>query len=119
MQGRHIYRVNPPAEPPSPGLLDETARVQVITVYLPDYLHKQRGLSIERATIVGVIFGVATTVGQLGGAQLGQRLYNRRARLQPLLMGVRELIVVRGNGSALLFAVGFRRADARFPLPTY
>eukprot|EP00903_Cladosiphon_okamuranus_P006010 g5930.t1 len=59
----------------------------VITVYLPDFLHKQRGLSIERATVIGVTFGVATTVGQLAGAQLGQKLYNFRARLQPLLMG--------------------------------
>ncbi|CAN0406983.1 unnamed protein product, partial [Hapterophycus canaliculatus] len=61
---------------------------QVITVFLPDYLHRQRGLSIRRATVVGVIFGVATSAGQLLGARFGQKLYNRNARLQPLLMGV-------------------------------
>lgn len=66
--------------------------MQVITAYLPDFLHKQRGLSIQGATVIGVIFGVATTVGQLAGAQIGQRLYNRRARLQSLLMGVRAIL---------------------------
>lgn len=84
--------------------------MQVITIYLPDFLHKQRGLSIERATIIGVIFGVATTVGQLAGAQLGQRLYNRRAKLQPLLMGVSEsfLPFFRGGAFSILFVQGFR-----------
>ncbi|CAM9496286.1 unnamed protein product [Pylaiella littoralis] len=63
----------------------------VITVYLPDFLHKQRGLSIEMATVVGVVFGVATVAGQLLGAKMGQNLYNRSARLQPLLMGATTL----------------------------
>ncbi|CAM9844850.1 unnamed protein product, partial [Laminaria digitata] len=60
----------------------------VISTYMTDYLHKQRGMTVERGTIVGVMFGVGTILGQLGGAKIGQNLYNRRAALQPLFMGV-------------------------------
>eukprot|EP00904_Undaria_pinnatifida_P005243 jgi/Undpi1/1849/HiC_scaffold_12.g05236.m1 len=60
----------------------------VMSVYMTDFLHKQRGMTVERATVVAVVFGVGTTVGQLGGAKVGQSLYNRRAALQPLFMGV-------------------------------
>lgn len=59
-----------------------------MSVYMTDFLHKQRGMTVERATVVAVVFGVGTTVGQLGGAKVGQSLYNRRAALQPLFMGV-------------------------------
>ncbi|CAM9713752.1 unnamed protein product, partial [Ectocarpus sp. 12 AP-2014] len=64
----------------------------VITVFLPDYLHKQRGMSIKTATVVGMVFGVATVAGQVVGAKVGQSLYNRRPRNQALLMGVRTLL---------------------------
>ncbi|CAM9521048.1 unnamed protein product [Ectocarpus sp. 12 AP-2014] len=60
----------------------------VITVFLPDYLHKQRGMSIKTATVVGMVFGVATVAGQVVGAKVGQSLYNRRPRNQALLMGM-------------------------------
>ncbi|CAN0230576.1 unnamed protein product [Ectocarpus fasciculatus] len=65
--------------------------MQVITVFLPDYLHKQRGMSIKTATVVNMVFGAATVAGQVVGAKVGQSLYNRRARNQALLMGVRVL----------------------------
>ncbi|CAB1112629.1 unnamed protein product [Ectocarpus sp. CCAP 1310/34] len=60
----------------------------VITVFLPDYLHKQRGMSIKTATVVGMVFGAATVAGQVVGAKVGQNLYNRRPENQALLMGV-------------------------------
>ncbi|CBJ27012.1 MFS family transporter: sugar [Ectocarpus siliculosus] len=60
----------------------------VITVFLPDYLHKQRGMSIKTATVVGMMFGAATVAGQVVGAKVGQSLYNRRPRNQALLMGM-------------------------------
>ncbi|CAM9778791.1 unnamed protein product [Ascophyllum nodosum] len=59
----------------------------VIGVYLNDFLHKQRGLTIEQATTVVVLFGVSASVGQLAGAKIGQLAYNRHAVLQSLLMG--------------------------------
>lgn len=66
-------------------------KLQVIMVYLNDFLHKQRGLTIERATTVTMLFGVATSAGQLVGAKIGQIAYNRHSTLQPLLMGVSGL----------------------------
>ena len=59
-----------------------------MSVYLTDFLHKQRGMTVERGTLVGFVFGLGSVLGQLGGAKIGQNLYNRRAALQPVLMGV-------------------------------
>lgn len=64
------------------------SRPQVISIYLNDYLQQQRGLSIHAATGVITLFGTATAAGQVVGAKAGQELYNRKAVLQPVLMGV-------------------------------
>lgn len=58
-------------------------------MFLNDFLHQQRGLSVERATVVVALFGVGSFVGQVVGAVVGQQAYNRSSALQPLLMGVR------------------------------
>lgn len=58
-------------------------------MYLNDFLVQQRGLSMEHATMVMMVLGVATAIGQVGGARAGQELYDRNVALQPLLMGVR------------------------------
>ncbi|CAM9909865.1 unnamed protein product [Discosporangium mesarthrocarpum] len=60
----------------------------VISVYLNDYLHTQRGYSVGQATLVIILFGVANAGGQVFGSQLGQWLYNKRSAYQPILMGV-------------------------------
>lgn len=53
-----------------------------------DFLYVQRGLSIDKATTVLLIFHFAGTIGQFLGARVGQRLYNRRPSFQPLFVGV-------------------------------
>lgn len=65
-------------------------------VYLNDFLYKQRGMTIERATTVVMLFGMATSVGQLVGAKIGQIAYNRHSMLQPLLMGVSGDLLTQG-----------------------
>lgn len=64
-------------------------RTKVISVYLNDFLHVQRGMTVKQATLVVTMFGMASTFGQLAGAKIGQHLYNRSPKLQTLLMGVR------------------------------
>lgn len=61
-------------------------------------------MSIRKATVVGMVFGAATVAGQVVGAKVGQNLYNRRARNQALLMGVRSL-------RAFLFPCRVRPSD--------
>lgn len=53
---------------------------------------------MEQATVVIVVFGVASSAGQLIGAKIGQYAYNRRSALQPLLMGVRDGVGGGGGG---------------------
>ena len=65
--------------------------MQVIWVYLPDFLHEQRGLTIDQSSLIVTLFGVGASAGQMLGAKMGQLAYNRHSTLQPLLMGVRNL----------------------------
>lgn len=48
----------------------------VIQTYITDYLHQQKGLSIEIATTVIMLFGVGCAVGVIAGGAAGQALYN-------------------------------------------
>jgi MFS family permease len=48
----------------------------VMQTYLTDYLHQQRGLSIQLATTVILLFGVGSAVGVIAGGAAGQALYN-------------------------------------------
>ncbi|CAE7857708.1 SV2A, partial [Symbiodinium microadriaticum] len=48
-----------------------------VTTFIPDYLHKEQGLSVESATLLVSFFGASCLVWALGGAALGQRIYNR------------------------------------------
>ena len=66
--------------------------MQVVWVYLNDFLHDQRGLTIEQASVVVTLFGFAASAGQLLGGKMGQLAYNRHSTLQPLLMGVRNSV---------------------------
>jgi len=65
----------------------------MIYVFMNDYLAEDRGLSVQHATLVVVLFGVGGFLGQIVGGVLGQRLYNRNHRYQPLLMGGTTLLV--------------------------
>ena len=64
--------------------------MQVIWVYLNDFLHEERGLTIDQASLIVTLFGVGASAGQLLGAKIGQLAYNRHSTLQPLFMGVRN-----------------------------
>ncbi|CAM9392624.1 unnamed protein product [Choristocarpus tenellus] len=64
----------------------------VITVYLNDYLLQQRSMQAEQATLVMGAFGVGNSMGQVFGAKEGQRLYNKEARFQPMLMAATTLL---------------------------
>jgi hypothetical protein len=44
--------------------------------YINDYLHTQKGLSIELATTVIMLFGVGCAIGVIAGGAAGQALYN-------------------------------------------
>lgn len=44
--------------------------------YINDYLHQQKGLSVELATTVILAFGVGCAVGVIAGGAAGQALYN-------------------------------------------
>ncbi|CAE7562671.1 unnamed protein product [Symbiodinium natans] len=48
-----------------------------VTTFMPDYLHKEQGLSVESATLLVSFFGASCLVWALSGAALGQRIYNR------------------------------------------
>jgi predicted MFS family arabinose efflux permease len=44
--------------------------------YITDYLHQQRGLSVQLATTVILLFGVGSALGVIAGGAAGQALYN-------------------------------------------
>lgn len=48
-----------------------------VTTFVPDYLHKEQGLSVESATLLVSFFGVSCLLWALLGAALGQRIYHR------------------------------------------
>lgn len=48
----------------------------VMQTYINDYLHQQKGLSVELATTVILAFGVGCAVGVIAGGAAGQALYN-------------------------------------------
>jgi predicted MFS family arabinose efflux permease len=48
----------------------------VVQTYINDYLHQQKGLSVELATTVLTVFGVGCAFGVIVGGTAGQALYN-------------------------------------------
>lgn len=48
----------------------------VVQTYINDYLHQQKGLSVELATTVITVFGVGCAFGVIAGGAAGQALYN-------------------------------------------
>jgi len=64
----------------------------VINSFLNDYLHSDRGMTVERATTVLLLFGVGNFIGMVVGGATGSILYRRSARLPPLFGGAMAII---------------------------
>lgn len=60
----------------------------VISTFLTDYLATNAHLGVPGATAVLFSFGIGCFVGTAIGGKLGQHLYRKDKRLQPLLMAV-------------------------------
>lgn len=58
----------------------------VISAFLPDFLHADRGFSVHEATIIMTGFSFGGGIGTIVGGELGQRLHNRSMRYPALLM---------------------------------
>jgi predicted MFS family arabinose efflux permease len=48
----------------------------VMQTYINDYLHLNKGYSVEMSTVIILLFGVGGGVGVLAGGAAGQLLYN-------------------------------------------
>jgi len=48
----------------------------VMQTYINDYLHLNKGLSVELATTVLLLFAIGCAVGVIAGGAAGQALYN-------------------------------------------
>ena len=66
----------------------------MLNAYFVDYLHVQKGLSVEAGTGAVTIFGVGATLGTIFGGFIGQRVYNRPG-------GRHAIAVVMGVTTAL------------------
>lgn len=60
----------------------------VVNSYLNDFLHSNRGMSVEKATTVILVFGFGNFLGLVLGGAAGSMLYRRSPRIPPLFAGV-------------------------------
>jgi len=60
----------------------------VICVFLNDFLSQEKGLSIEKATLVVGMFGVGAALGSISGGVWGQRIQNHSYLYLSLVMGI-------------------------------
>ena len=60
----------------------------VFFVYLTDYLAQDIGYSVQVASLVVFVIGIAAMVGGFVGGLIGNKLYNIEPRYQPLLSGI-------------------------------
>ncbi len=58
----------------------------VISAFLTDFLHEQRGMTVEGATALMFVFGMGCFAGNLAGGIVGQWVYNRSREGAALLM---------------------------------
>eukprot|EP00434_Breviolum_minutum_P000178 symbB.v1.2.000150.t1/scaffold9.1/size550961/6 len=80
-----------------------------VTTFVPDYLHKEQGLSVESATLLVSFFGASCLLWALVGAALGQRIYHRNRGHLPYLMASCTsfavcpfLLLINSNPEALI-----------------
>ncbi|KAJ1480151.1 hypothetical protein T484DRAFT_1901598 [Baffinella frigidus] len=59
----------------------------VVVTFLNDYLHMDKGMSVQESTFVLTALNLGGCAGVLLGGFLGQELYNRRPVLVAILMG--------------------------------
>ena len=45
--------------------------------YIVDYLHVQKGLSVQQGTVAVTVFGIGAVIGTIVGGVVGQWIYNR------------------------------------------
>ena len=64
----------------------------VISAFLTDYLHEQRGMTVQGATTIMFIFGLGCFAGNLLGGVLGQWVYNRRKEWAAFLMALSTIL---------------------------
>lgn len=64
----------------------------VVNSYLNDYLHSNRGMSVEKATSVLLVFGFGNFLGLVLGGTAGNILYRRSPRLPPLFAGTMAVV---------------------------
>ena len=60
----------------------------VFFFYLTDYLAQDIGYSVQVASLVVFVIGIAAMVGGFVGGLIGNKLYNIEPRYQPLLSGI-------------------------------
>lgn len=60
--------------------------LSVIVTFLPDFFAVEQGMKVTSSTVVTAIFGLSCLGFAVSGSLLGQRLYNRRKDLMPLLI---------------------------------
>lgn len=63
----------------------------IVNVFLADFLSENRGMTVELATVVLLVFGFGNFLGLLFGGFLGSHLYARDKRLPSLLAGLSAL----------------------------
>ena len=84
----------------------------VIFNFFNDFLHDDKGLSVEMATGVTLWFGVGAAVGNIAGGVLGQRLYNGNKRHLSYLMGVTTVLGAAPMMWVVNMSAGFLESPA-------
>lgn len=59
-----------------------------IPYFLVEYFRRERGLSVEIATIVFLVFGLGNILGTVVGGWIGTKLYKRSRSILPVFCGI-------------------------------
>jgi predicted MFS family arabinose efflux permease len=60
--------------------------------FINEYLNQVKGLSVENATTVFLVFGVGMLVGNIVGGQIGGRIFRRAPRVLPAFCAITTLL---------------------------
>ncbi|MDK2884276.1 MAG: hypothetical protein PWQ33_855 [Pseudothermotoga sp.] len=86
-----------------------------IPYFLVEYFRRERGLSVEIATIVFLVFGLGNILGTVVGGWIGTKLYKRSRSILPVFCGISTAAGVlltiitidyHATGSGGLFVLG-------------
>lgn len=64
----------------------------IVNTYLNDYLAVNRGMTVERATFIVLIFGIGNLLGMLAGGHGGAVLYQQDKRYPALFAGLMAMV---------------------------